>query len=30
MFVCNIAIYAVDAILYCKCDQTSDLYQQVL
>ena len=27
--VCNIAIYADDATLYSKCDQTSDLWQQL-
>ena len=27
--VCNIAIYAVDTTLYCKCDQASDLWQQL-
>ena len=26
---CNIAIYAYDATLYCKCDQASDLWQQL-
>ena len=27
--MCNIAIYANDATLYSKCDQASDLWQQV-
>ena len=27
--ICNIAIYADDTALYSKCDQTSDLWQQV-
>ena len=27
--VCNIAIYADDTALYFKCDQTSDLWQQL-
>ena len=27
--ICNIAIYADDPILYYKCDQTSDLWQQL-
>ena len=27
--VCNIAIYADDTILYSKCDQASDLWQQL-
>ena len=27
--ICNIAIYAGDTILYCKCDQVSDLWQQL-
>ena len=26
--ICNIAIYAVDTTLHCKCDQASDLWQQ--
>ena len=26
---CNIAIYADDTTLYSKCDQTSDLWQQL-
>ena len=26
--ICNIAIYADDTTLYCKCDQASDLWQQ--
>ena len=26
---CNIAIYADDATLYSKCDQASDLWQQL-
>ena len=25
--ICNIAIYANDPTLYCKCDQASDLQQ---
>ena len=25
--ICDIAIYADDTILYCKCDQASDLWQ---
>ena len=25
---CDIAIYADDTTLYCKCDQASDLWQQ--
>ena len=28
-FICNIAIYADDTTLYCKCDQASDLWQQL-
>ena len=28
-FICNIAMYAVDTTLYSKCDQTSDLWQQL-
>ena len=24
--ICNIAIYAGDTTLYCKCDQASDLW----
>ena len=27
--ICNIAIYADDTILYSKCDQASDLWQQL-
>ena len=27
--VCDIAIYADDTLLYSKCDQTSDLWQQL-
>ena len=27
--ICNIAIYADDTSLYFKCDQTSDLWQQL-
>ena len=27
--VCNIAIYADDSTLYSKCDQASDLWQQL-
>ena len=27
--ICNRAIYADDTILYSKCDQASDLWQQV-
>ena len=27
--ICNIAIYADDTTLYCKCDQASDLWQQL-
>ena len=27
--ICNIAIYADDATLYSKCDQTSDLWQKL-
>ena len=27
--ICNIAIYADDATLYCKSDQTSNLWQQL-
>ena len=27
--ICNIAIYADDATLYCKCNQASDLWQQL-
>ena len=29
MFICNIAIYAEDTTLYSKCDQASDLWQQL-
>ena len=28
--ICNIAIYADDTTLYTKCDQTSDLWQQLV
>ena len=28
-FICNIAIYADDTTLYSKCDQVSDLWQQL-
>ena len=28
-FICNIAIYADDTTLYSKCDQASDLWQQL-
>ena len=27
--ICNIAIYADDTTLYCKCGQTSDMWQQL-
>ena len=27
--ICNIAIYADDTTLYSKCDQTSDLWEQL-
>ena len=27
--ICNIAIYADNTTLYCKCDQASDLLQQL-
>ena len=27
--ICDIAIYADDTTLYCKCDQVSDLWQQL-
>ena len=27
--ICNIDIYAADTTLYSKCDQASDLWQQV-
>ena len=27
--ICNITIHADDTTLYCKCDQASDLWQQV-
>ena len=27
--ICNIAIYADDPILYSKCNQASDLWQQL-
>ena len=27
--ICNIAFYADDAALYSKCDQLSDLWQQL-
>ena len=29
MLICNIAICADGATLYCKCDQASDLWQQL-
>ena len=29
MFICDIAIYADDTTLYSKCDQASDLWQQL-
>ena len=28
-FICNIAIYADDTTLFSKCDQASDLWQQL-
>ena len=28
-FICNIAIYVDDTTLYTKCDQASDLRQQL-
>ena len=28
-FICNIAIYADDTTLYSKCDQASDLWQEL-
>ena len=28
--LCNIAIYADNTTLYCKCDQTSDMWQQLV
>ena len=28
-FICNIAIYADDTTLYSKCDQASDVWQQL-
>ena len=28
-FICNIAIYANDTTVYSKCDQASDLWQQL-
>ena len=28
-FICTIAIYDGDTTLYCKCDQASDLWQQL-
>ena len=28
-FICDIAIYADDTTLYSKCDQASDLWQQL-
>ena len=28
--ICNIAIYADDTFLYSKCDQASDLWQQLV
>ena len=27
--ICNTAIYADDTTIYCKCDQASDLWQQL-
>ena len=27
--ICDIAIYADDTVLYSKCDQTSDMWQQL-
>ena len=27
--ICDIAIYADDTTLYCKCDRASDLWQQL-
>ena len=27
--ICNIAIYADDTTLYCKCDQASDMWEQL-
>ena len=27
--ICNIATYPDDTTLYCKCDQASDLWQQL-
>ena len=27
--ICNIAIYADDTTLYSRCDQTSDMWQQL-
>ena len=27
--ICNMAIYADDTTLYCKCDQASGLWQQL-
>ena len=27
--ICNIAVYTDDATLYSKCDQASDLWQQL-
>ena len=27
--ICDIAIYIDDTTLYCKCDQASDLWQQL-
>ena len=27
--ICNIAVYADDTTLYSKCDQASDLWQQL-
>ena len=27
--ICNIAIYANDTTLYCKCDQAPDLWKQL-
>ena len=27
--ICDVAVYAGDTTLYCKCDQASDLWQQL-
>ena len=29
MFICDISIYADDTSIYSKCDQASDLWQQL-